>query len=136
MADSVLVDMLVHVRAVAGALVYVGGYLQETPDAIVAIMNPEPGLENLDTMGTSIGTINIERPIFQVRARAGQNDFLTSMQNAWTVYRAVHNTVDATINGTRYLMIEAVQTPYTLGADESGRWINGFSLQVYKEPNA
>jgi len=134
---SVLNDMLTHIRAVTAGITIDGGFLPEGDNttAIAVVMTPEPGLANLDTMGTAIGTINIERPIVQIRSRGPQNDFPTANDNAWTIYRAVHNTVDATIDGTRYLMIEAIQTPYTLGSDENGRWIVGFSLQIYKEPN-
>lgn len=136
MADSVLVDILAHIRAVELTLTYVGGYMPPDPDAVNVIMAPDPGLENLETMGTSIGTITLERPIVQIRCRAGQHEFLTATQNAWLIYRAIHNTINATINGTRYLMIEAIQTPYTLGSDENGRWIVGFNLQITKEDNA
>ena len=136
MPDSVLQDILVHVNAETSGIAFVGGYLHESPDTLVAVMNPETGLENIATMGVSIGTIGIERPIVQIRSRGSQNGFLVANDNAWIVYRAIHNTINATINGTLYLMIEATQTPYTLGADENGRWIVGFNLQIYKEANA
>lgn len=136
MPDSVLQDILTHVRAETSGITFVGGYLQDGDDTVVAVMAPETGEENLETMGVSIGTITIERPIVHIRSRGTQNNFLVANDNAWIVYRAIHNTINATINGTRYLMIEAIQTPYTLGSDENGRWIVGFNLQIYKEANA
>ena len=134
MADSVLVDMLVHVRAVT-SLVFVGGYLPEDPDTVIAVMAPDPGLENIETMGVTIGTITIERPVVEFRSRAAQNSFLTANNNAWTLYRAIHNTINSTINGTLYHMIEALETPYTFGSDENGRWVVGFRVQIHKEGN-
>ena len=134
--STVLDDIVSHITANTSGLTIRAGFIPDTPDTVITVMEPDPGLASLDTLGASVGVIKIERPILQIRSRAGQDDYETARVNAETVYKVLHNLVNTTIDSTRYLIIEALQPPFNLGRDQNGRWASGFNIQIHKEPNA
>lgn len=136
---NVLDDLAVHIGTLLPDETIFKGFMPDgadVADRLIALVMTEPGLEILDTMGTSIGTIGIERPIVQIFTRDASDDFQASFDLAVEVYQAIHNTVNTTINGTFYYMLEAIQYPYSISRDQNARWLSGFNLQVHKEPNS
>lgn len=49
------------------------------------------------------------------------------------VRSTLHGVTEETINGTRYLLIQAKQSPETLGKDESGRRLFVINFRIIKE---
>ena len=60
-----------------------------------------------------------ERPRVQVMVR--NLSYRTARQLAQNIVTAIDGLSDQTINGTRYMLITAVSSPFSLGQDTSGR---------------
>ncbi len=111
------------------------GSMPETPDTAVALIEVG-GEAPIDTFGTAAGTINVEKPQIQVLCRATQDDYSAARVKAESVYKNLHGLAGSTLNGTKYLSIDAVQAPFNLGRDANGRWISGFNIILWKLPNS
>jgi hypothetical protein len=109
--------------------------LPDTPDACVAVLE-FGGDEPVDTYSVTAGTIKVERPALQIICRAAQDDYSAARTKAESAYKQLHNLGPATLSGTVYLGVKAREAPFTLGRDSNGRWLVGFNLSVWKEPNA
>jgi len=87
-----------------------------TPDTAV-ILYEYAGLTPMDTMGVAL-TNTIERPNLHILIRGV--DYAAAASKASAVFRAVHK-LSGSINGTRYLYMHALQSPFDVGPDERGR---------------
>ncbi len=135
---NVLDDLATHIAANTSFVINTDlfkGSLPDTPDTCI-ILAEIIGDEPVETMGRSLGSINIERPTIQILSRGAKNDYLTARTNAETVYRKVHNIVETDLSGTRYHLVEALQPPYNIDRDDNGRWLIGFNCNVWKAANA
>jgi len=132
---TVLDDIAVHLQTQSLGTIGTNlfkGYMPDTPDVCVAIIELS-GDNPIDTMAPSLGTINIDRPALQILCRAGQDDYSAARVKAEAAYRALHNLVDTTVNGIRYLNIDATRPPAPIDRDENSRWVIGFEIDVWKE---
>ncbi len=131
----VLDDIAVHLQTqglgTIGSSLF-KGYLPDEPDVCVAIVEIS-GDQPIDTMGATLGTINVDRPALQILCRAAQDDYEAARVKAESAYRALHNLVDTTVNGIRYLNITANRPPAPIDRDENSRWVIGFEIDVWKE---
>lgn len=72
-----------------------------------------------------------EYPIFQVAVRA--KTYEEAQQTSQTIYKALHGISEQVINGTRYLLIQAIRVPMFLSNDKSNRKIFTTNFSVMKE---
>ncbi len=95
-----------------------------------------PGEQPIDVLGaTSTANITLEQSGLQIVARGPLEDYSSARVKAESAYKALHGVTNSTINGTRYLSIEALQPPFVIELDENDRWIIGFNVSIIKEPN-
>lgn len=107
------------------------GTLPSTPDAAVALFKTG-GPAPVNMMGAGPGTAVVERPHVQVLARDTRSDAAEKKaQDVWSLLDAFG---DKTINGVRYLSVYALQTPFFLNRDGSGREVFACNFEVTREP--
>ncbi len=83
-----------------------------------------------DEMGATVGAVIFENPslVVQVRSRSA----VTARTKAEACWAKLHKFV-GTLSGTRYLLMQARQSPMPIGRDDGDRWIFGFNVGVSKE---
>lgn len=115
-----------------------GGFMPDgegVDDRIVAVLEPageEPPAETF--VGAGRGPkLNMELPVLSIRCRTPKDCYEDSRELADTMFQFLHNQVDVTLSGTRYAVIEATSSPFTIGTDEQGRWISGFEVRCWKK---
>jgi hypothetical protein len=72
-----------------------------------------------------------ERPRVQIVVRSTL--YSTGREKINDAWKALEGLPGQTINGTRYLYAEAVQSPFVIGRDENSRVLLAFNLDVVKE---
>jgi hypothetical protein len=99
------------------------GFMPEKPDTLTVVKIYDSLISDLAWNG--------EYPIFQVATRGRSYDeALTRAQN---VYEALHGLSEVIINGTRYLLIQAIQVPMPISKDKTNRCIFTTNFSVMKE---
>jgi minor capsid protein len=90
------------------------------PEALTAVVD-YPGSPPLYLQSGPLPAA--ERPRFQVVVRAGMatGGFDAAMAKAYQVFTDLSQVVDQVINGTYYLFIEPVQSPFLLARDPLNR---------------
>lgn len=96
------------------------GYMPPSPDEAVQIIETG-GLAPIHAMSGGPGNAVVERPTFQVIRRSPAYARARAEMNV--IWKLLDGHGDVTVNGTRYQWIEARQSPFPLGQDESGRWL-------------
>jgi hypothetical protein len=96
------------------------GFLPPTPDTAIAIYETG-GVAPIRAMGNVAGRAVVERPRIQVVCRAGQYDYQAARLKAQDVFALLDGMPARTVNGVSYLDSAAVQSPFLMGRDESGR---------------
>ena len=99
------------------------GQLAPSPDDCIALFEYAGETPDLHWNG--------EYPGLQVIARAKK--YTDARSKIEQVKNVLHGVVEETINGTRYLLIHARQTPETLGKDENGRQLFVVNFRIIKE---
>lgn len=89
-----------------------------SPDRVVTIYETG-GLSPVHGMGASPGTALVEQPEIQVVARS--DTYSTARSDADDCFGLLDGLYDRTINGTRYLYIEALHSPFMLDRDDQDR---------------
>lgn len=85
----------------------------------------------IDAMGASGSLPIAERPHVQVMGRSGRpSDAMYLVQKA---YRHLHNLGPVTINGVIYRHITALQGPFFLYTDETGRYIYACNFEAIRD---
>jgi hypothetical protein len=104
------------------------GRLPDTPDTCVSLYQASGGAP-VDQFGSAAPQIT--QPSVQVRARAADYSTAEALANdVWGVLVLVAN---ATLTSTRYLRLEAKQTPFPLERDTQDRVVFVFNLEAIKE---
>lgn len=109
-------------------------YLQtmpDKPDQVVALYLP-PGAAPAYTMGP---TVAYENPHVQVLGRSKPFEADVIFDRLRAIYRLL-DTAEVTLSGTRYLVIEPVDSPGLIDRDDAERVTMGFNLQVQKVRSA
>jgi len=99
------------------------GQLPASPDNVVALFEYAgypPWLK-----------LSCERPGLQVRVRS--THYTTGRTKIEKVTQVLHGVTEQTINGVRYVIIQAEQSPFPLGRDENGRIEWAVNFTVMKE---
>lgn len=102
------------------------GYLPDLPDTCVAVYETA-GPAPRETLTLTL----VERPNLQVVSRSV--DYPGARVNAQNVWNLLHQVVDETLSGVRYLRMVPLQSPFYLGRDESLRVKFAFNMTVEKE---
>lgn len=84
----------------------------------------------LETMGSGITGVVAEQPRFQILAR--NMDYSAATAKAELLWATLHG-FSGTLGSTRYLRIEAQQSPFVVGRDDATRWMVGFNCIAWKE---
>lgn len=120
--DDILVKLQAELVGTSGTDMFKGLLLNE-PDNMICVR----GYDGLPTDLAWDG----EYPYFQVAVRnLKYDDGQTKIQ---TIYRLLHGICEETINGTRYLLIRALQPPMLLNIDKSERKVFVCNFSVMKE---
>lgn len=83
---------------------------------------------------THDGWVPIEQPRVQVAAYA--DDAATARTLAWAAWDALTGITNRLLNGTAYLRVQGLQTPFDMGPAGNGRVKWGFNVQVMKRRSA
>ena len=104
--------------------------MPSTPDELVALYESAgPGPEH--AMG-SAATRLIERPHVQAQVRALRPD--QARLRARNIYNNLDGLGPLKINGVQYHAIFALQQPFFLDQDESGRYVFAVNFEVSRDP--
>lgn len=104
------------------------GLLPDSPDAAVAILE-YGGVAPVHALGG--GNAKWERPRVQVVVRA--TTYSAARTKIETIYKLLHKLTDTVLTGVRYLVIDAVQSPFFLERDANNRVKLAVNFQVQKE---
>ena len=106
------------------------GALPSTPDAVVALFETG-GPGPIHAMAKGPGTALVERPHVQVLVRDARADAAKkTAQDANELLDAL----ERTINGVKYLSVYAIQAPFFLTRDETGRVVYAVNYEVLRVP--
>lgn len=123
MLDDIAAKLAAESVGTVGTDIFIG-VMPDTPDDCL-VLN-EYGGEAPDLIGTYV-----ERPNCQVRVR--NDEYTTGRAKCASVIEALHTLGDTTLSGTRYLWVQARQSPIYLGRDEKKRHEWSVNFAVVKE---
>jgi hypothetical protein len=109
------------------------GYQPEDPNRCVVIYETM-GFAPVQRMGSSPGTALAERPEVQIVARS--TSYPTARNDAEDCFKALDGLYERTINGTRYLYVEAMQSPFFLDRDDLNRVRVACNYRIVKDLTA
>jgi hypothetical protein len=101
------------------------------PDALIAL-HEYGGTAPLHAQGTDAPAL--EMPRVQVVTRGARDDYTGARERAERAYRALGGISNRTIQGTWYVRVRALQSPFSLGPDANGRHRIAFNVEVTKAP--
>lgn len=110
-----------------GTDLFWGRGLMDTPDTQVSVQ-VYGGFAPMLAMTSSVGSAVAERPRCQIMSRAAA--YATAESNAQAAWNALQN-YKGTVNGTVYLNISSVQSPFWMGIDAQNRCLMGFNVDLY-----
>ncbi len=105
------------------------GVMPNAPDKVVSI-NETGGVAPYRRMTDTAGEVAAERPRVQVIVRSTL--YSTGRQKANDAWKLLESLPERTINSTRYLYAESVQSPFLIGRDENDRVMIGFNVDIVK----
>ncbi len=110
--------------------IYKGHTPAQAADANVTLFETG-GMATVQTMSTGPGAAStIERPRVQIVCR--DKDYAVARTVAGICFNLVDGLRERSINGTRYLWMAAVQSPFYLDTDGNGRTRIAFNVDVMK----
>ncbi len=104
--------------------------LPSTPDELLSLHLTAGGPVER-AMSAGPGTGQLERPHVQLRVRAGHP--MTAYKRAQDAYNALDHLGPVTINGVLYHHVVALQSPFFLEEDLSGRYLYVCNFEVLRE---
>lgn len=107
------------------------GFAPDSNDPCV-ILYETGGSEPVRSFATGSGVV-LERPRVQVVSRSNQYDYASSRTTIDAVCKLLEGMPARTINGVRYQWCGALQSPFPIGRDESGRVLLACNFEVIKE---
>lgn len=107
------------------------GYMPEEQGSVVQVALYETGgMGAAHGMAPSPGLAKAERPRVQVVVRS--TSYSAARLKADAVWKLLDGLGDVTLNGTRYLGVYAVQSPFLMGRDTQGRPLVACNFDVTK----
>lgn len=113
-----------------GVNLFAGG-MPDQPDEALAVIpyyGRQPQLERGATPD-----VGIEYPRAQILARA--NHPRRALELAERPYRVLARLANRRLSGTWYVGVVPLQSPYSVGRDEAGRYLAGFNIEAMKGPS-
>jgi len=107
------------------------GLMPSTPDVCIALY--EYGGRAPDTV-FGAATISLEYPRIQIVVRGASHDYDGPRDRAETIYQAVAQVGNQTVNSIRYQTITPLQSPFLLRRDANGRVEIAFNVECVKVP--
>jgi len=102
--------------------------LPDEPDTCLALR----GYEGIDPSYSHDSVLpSFERPRLQLTARSATIE--TAMAMAWAAWRNLSRIKNESINGSFYLAVRPLQSPFIMERDSSNRWIAAANFEVWKE---
>lgn len=102
------------------------------PDTLVTLYETG-GLPPTHTFTTGGGTLYFENPRLQVLVRSSAYTTARNLADkAYVLLDSIAHTVLPTTGGTMYLSVSAVQSPFSIGRDENGRYLVSCNFDVQK----
>ena len=109
------------------------GYMAEKPDDAFSLIETG-GMAPIHAMSSGPGNAQLEVPGFQLVRRS--SSYATARDGIQAAFDLLDGLSERTINSTRYSYVEATQSPFSLGRDESQRSLLVVNFLAYKEPTA
>ena len=106
------------------------GFMPEQPDDAFAIVETG-GVPAVHGMSSGPGNALLEHPTFQLIRRSAS--YVTARNGMQSAFDLLDGLQQRTINSTRYAYVEAQQSPFSLGRDESERTRMVVNFVAYKE---
>jgi hypothetical protein len=106
------------------------GFMPEQPDDAFAVIETG-GFPAVHAMSSGPGNASLEHPTFQLIRRSAS--YVTARNGMQSAFDLLDGLQQRTINGTRYAYVEATQSPFNLGRDESERTRIVVNFSAYKE---
>lgn len=104
--------------------------LPSTPDSVLALFETG-GPAPIHAMAKGPGTAVVERPHVQVLSRDTRADTARHIAQQAT---ALLDALERTVNGVRYLSVYAIQSPFFMQRDETGRVLYAVNFEVLRVP--
>ncbi len=115
----------------ANSTLTVGGTLgkarmTDTQPDTVGVLYESGGLSTVYTFSTG-SAVEYQRPTVQFLSRS--TSYVTARQAAETVYQLLDGLSNTTMTGVRYKSVKAIQQPFTVGVDDSDRYLVSVNFQ-------
>lgn len=105
------------------------GQMPASPDAAVCVYETG-GLGPVKAMGNTAGQAKFERPRVQIVSRGARFGYADARAVAQEAFLLLDGMPSRSVNGRRYLWGSAIQSPFTMGADEQGRPLIAFNVDL------
>lgn len=106
------------------------GTLPDVPDNAVALYE-YGGVSPVSTLGAT--NMKFERPRIQVLARA--TTYSAARSKIEMIFKLLHGLANTSLSSVRYLLVEAVQSPFFMERDANNRVKLICNFQIHKEPS-
>ena len=103
--------------------------MPEKPDEAIQLVETG-GMAPVPQMSSATGVVVEERPSVQVIRRSPS--YQRARVEMGVIFGLLQGLGGRTINGTAYKWVEAMQSPFALGQDESGRTLIACNFRVFK----
>jgi hypothetical protein len=103
-----------------------------TADPSIAVLQTG-GISSIHTMVSGPGQAAVERPRVQVVVRSASEE--VALRRAQVAFKLLDGVRERTINGIRYLWMEAVSPPTSLDRDENNRVHVTFNVDIQRGPS-
>jgi hypothetical protein len=108
------------------------GLMPASPDAC-GVVHEYPG--EAPELGFGVDGLQWEHPRLQVVFRGAAGDYAGPRAKAETAFVGLAKVQDKLLSGTRYLLVEPLQSPFLLKRDDRERVHIAFNVSVWKEPS-
>ena len=111
------------------------GFAPDSPNACT-IVYETGGQAPVHAMNPAAGAAVVEMPRVQVVCRATAYDYSTARSKAHSVFKLLDGLPTRSINSIDYLWGAAVQSPFLMGRDKSGRVLIACNYDIVKRLSA
>jgi hypothetical protein len=128
-------DLAAHVEGLAivtrGTDMFLGRLPTEPSECCALVeYSGDPPLRNQSEGAARSGAQSGERPRVQLLCRA--TDYDTGRSLIQSIWQALDGIVNQTVNGTFYVRVSAINSPFFLMRDDNERWIFAANFSVTK----
>lgn len=106
------------------------GEFPPSPDLCIAVTD-YAGREGLDVFGETSPAI--ERPSAQIKVRGAKDDYNSPRTRLEEIYLKLAARGAFVVNGTRYMNLSPITTPFVLGRGENGCWVFAVNFTAMRD---